>query len=835
MECDISILCAADAQAWAEFIQKKLSEEKYGCIVRVTVVRVQDGPMEEAVTKAHKAAQVQAVMLSPDLVEPIAQTHDPELLPDFGQLFPKQSKSVAVYCGCDVEDSVATEVLSCYFRNFHKWAKCTAGQQDGEVNKVLVTIIQVLEQEVSNGTDSGIPEEDIYAFPPAPRSVGAQQFRVFPDRVMMVGEEMLIVFEETAAKPVAIQCEADLSREVVAKEENSCTFSFTLPPEWKKEESQVELTVYCNAIPVGTATVQLETKLDAVSRLLKEAINPLELLGAALGAPWDPALMDLKLKQILQSNFPAGNFQDVFDVSSQRLPQGRRSNKETPTILHFAAKFGLKELCAELLTCPGAAQAFTVENVHGLLPNEIAAAQGHEELEKFLTDYMHTGVPIAMVYNEMISTKQSQPMEDSSLGERPPPPCPGGTYPDAPNQEKSTQSIYIVMDRNSTASNRTHDTSTYMTASELLSTNTNPPECSTHTEAAPSPHLAILSQTTLKSQKASSSPSSSTQSISEDGDVTDLPRCNSDSDDHSTSSRASGLQDEVMRSAAVGESTSQTPQPFSPAPLQTKKFSVVNMTGISQKDQALRNILQSAAEGSVSMDEAKQLVTKWDEQYRKSQSTFDSKWNAIKEFKTTTLADSDETTPAVVSARPRKSSFLSKLFKKKTKSTPDLSVESKFKTKAKKPGRSGITSVMTPTPQTNVMTPTSPTSSGPGVKLKNELTGMSAGSGLQRTNSIRVSRAMQDKDISNLPDVPSRALRHSRSDLEPAKPNKPTRLPLIKSNISTDGLISRKNPREVSYGAGYAASSPRQNVSVGLLGAQLSPRLPDPDRVPSSK
>lgn len=67
---------------------------------------------------------------------------------------------------------------------------------------------------------------------------------------------------------------------------------------------------------------------------------------------------------------------------------GRRSKKETPTILHFAAKFGLKELCAELLTCPGAAQAFTLENVHGLLPNDIAAAQGHGELEKFLTDYM---------------------------------------------------------------------------------------------------------------------------------------------------------------------------------------------------------------------------------------------------------------------------------------------------------------------------------------------------------------------------------------------------------------------------------------------------------------
>lgn len=84
----------------------------------------------------------------------------------------------------------------------------------------------------------------------------------------------------------------------------------------------MELIVYSNDIPVGTAVVQLETKLDALSRLLKEAVNPLDLLGAALGAPSDPALIDLKLKQILQTNLPGGNFQDIFDVSRQRLTQG---------------------------------------------------------------------------------------------------------------------------------------------------------------------------------------------------------------------------------------------------------------------------------------------------------------------------------------------------------------------------------------------------------------------------------------------------------------------------------------------------------------------------------
>lgn len=47
--------------------------------------------------------------------------------------------------------------------------------------------------------------------------------------MFQVGEEMLIVFEDAAAKPVVIQCEADLAQEVIAKEENSCTFSFTLP------------------------------------------------------------------------------------------------------------------------------------------------------------------------------------------------------------------------------------------------------------------------------------------------------------------------------------------------------------------------------------------------------------------------------------------------------------------------------------------------------------------------------------------------------------------------------------------------------------------------------
>ncbi|VTJ70574.1 Hypothetical predicted protein, partial [Marmota monax] len=61
--------------------------------------------------------------------------------------------------------------------------------------------------------------------------------------------------------------------------------------------------------------------------------------------------------------------------------------KQLPTILHCAAKFGLKNLAIHLLQCSGAIWACKMKNMDGSDPAQIAERCGHKELKKIFEDF----------------------------------------------------------------------------------------------------------------------------------------------------------------------------------------------------------------------------------------------------------------------------------------------------------------------------------------------------------------------------------------------------------------------------------------------------------------
>ncbi|KAL1771979.1 B-cell scaffold protein with ankyrin repeats isoform X1 [Sigmodon hispidus] len=68
----------------------------------------------------------------------------------------------------------------------------------------------------------------------------------------------------------------------------------------------------------------------------------------------------------------------------EKCPHGR----ELPTLLHCAAKFGLKNLALHLLQCPGATCAAKMKNMDGSDMLHIAEKHGHEELKKVFEDFV---------------------------------------------------------------------------------------------------------------------------------------------------------------------------------------------------------------------------------------------------------------------------------------------------------------------------------------------------------------------------------------------------------------------------------------------------------------
>lgn len=63
-------------------------------------------------------------------------------------------------------------------------------------------------------------------------------------------------------------------------------------------------------------------------------------------------------------------------------------NEELPTLLHFAAKYGLKKLTTTLLQSPGALQAYSVMNKDGDYPNTLAERSGFSDLRDFMDEFL---------------------------------------------------------------------------------------------------------------------------------------------------------------------------------------------------------------------------------------------------------------------------------------------------------------------------------------------------------------------------------------------------------------------------------------------------------------
>ena len=62
--------------------------------------------------------------------------------------------------------------------------------------------------------------------------------------------------------------------------------------------------------------------------------------------------------------------------------------EEYPTLLHFAARFGLEKLAWQLLECPGGEIACDLKNVAEFTPADLAEQAGHTRLAHQLRGYM---------------------------------------------------------------------------------------------------------------------------------------------------------------------------------------------------------------------------------------------------------------------------------------------------------------------------------------------------------------------------------------------------------------------------------------------------------------
>ncbi|NXE50897.1 BANK1 protein, partial [Casuarius casuarius] len=148
----------------------------------------------------------------------------------------------------------------------------------------------------------------------------------------------------------------------------------------------VYVNVYCGGVIKATAQIEYYTALGEIENILKKVADPIAFACQTFEFS-SVEKLDNVLTLLLKSKMSAYEF-STFQSEEEHHQQASDHLEELPTLLHCAAKFGLKNLAALLLRCPTATQACNITNKDGDNPAAIAGKHGHKELQKFIRDFL---------------------------------------------------------------------------------------------------------------------------------------------------------------------------------------------------------------------------------------------------------------------------------------------------------------------------------------------------------------------------------------------------------------------------------------------------------------
>ncbi|XP_078284603.1 phosphoinositide 3-kinase adapter protein 1 [Rhinoraja longicauda] len=329
-------------------------------------------------------------------------------------------KVVVLFCGTDESPE-----LRALFGDWPMWKRASC-DQDPEVFAAAVN--EAIAE--SNSKDSGCDTTEAEGEPPSrvtrgnmarpkeaahvtsPTDHRENMLKVLPQRIQCgVPQQVFVILKVKLDSKVRNEMDFALdttaSSRIPALFVNEYTLSADAPD---MPPGLVTLTVYSGDLKICSSTLTYHTDMEEIENLLNNAINPVEFMCQAFHIrPYNRETLDKRLTESLRGNMPTNGLHifGINQLEEDDLSTTQRDN-ELPTLLHFAAKYGLKNLTTVLLQCPGALQAYSVANKDGDYPNNLAEKNGYGDLRQFIDEYVETA--------DMLKTHLKEEMCDTMQG-----------------------------------------------------------------------------------------------------------------------------------------------------------------------------------------------------------------------------------------------------------------------------------------------------------------------------------------------------------------------------------------------------------------------------------
>ncbi|XP_063988086.1 phosphoinositide 3-kinase adapter protein 1 isoform X1 [Diachasmimorpha longicaudata] len=376
---DVVFVSSKDSEAstlWVNYLTacfEQISRQQGRPPFKVRHVTVEDSVSVTQSTQDRVAkSRLQIVVVCPVLLDRAA-TKPEQASALARQLSPE--RVLAMMLG--VHDGHLTESQRTALISYPQWRKFFVKDQDETfVGEFLAAAVAILG-----------------ANPPTALKNDKTTFSVHPKKVKIGQSRVLIVMNDPLGPDDVVSVVVDRCGEAIdvtlIKRRNPYTLQLAVPDRCLEVSMLIGIRVIVNGIPQGVRQVKCESRLRELDQILRAHDNPLEFMCQTFGFnPGDRDQLDNWMVHAFQRNLPPRFDLLATPTGAVPLQRNTTSTEEYPTLLHFAARFGLEKLAWQLLECPGGEIACDLKNVAELAPADIAEQAGHNKLAQQLRGYM---------------------------------------------------------------------------------------------------------------------------------------------------------------------------------------------------------------------------------------------------------------------------------------------------------------------------------------------------------------------------------------------------------------------------------------------------------------
>nr|XP_020646821.1 phosphoinositide 3-kinase adapter protein 1 isoform X1 [Pogona vitticeps] len=407
--CDVLIVHGKDTGEWCHYLQSLFhpcQEVQSYLVENGTAVSTGDLDL-------FKSSKCIIVLLSPELVE---NFYIPAVLQSLQDVLQPPHKVVKFFCGVS-----ETETYEKFFKDWPQWEQLT---YDDDSDAYVTAVMKAIsERDSACDSVTAKVDDDRNSHGSCDITMTQQDgnrlenlIALQPDRICC-GVQTMVYFILKCKLDSQVKLEVEFcpersqSMRVPARMENEYTVSVCTPD---LSPGIICVRLFSGDLMIAETNITYYTTMEEISNLLTSAANPVEFMCQAFKiVPYNTETLDKILTESLKKNLPASGLHllGINQLEEENITSQR--DEELPTLMHFAAKYGLKNLTALLLTCPGALQAYSVANKYGHYPNNIAEKHGFKDLRQFIDEYVET----ADMLKSHIKEELMQGNEDDSVYE----------------------------------------------------------------------------------------------------------------------------------------------------------------------------------------------------------------------------------------------------------------------------------------------------------------------------------------------------------------------------------------------------------------------------------